>query len=59
MYGVVKHTYLSRPELGEECAGSRSRMSVAGAGVGEEQHRPEVREEDAVALGQIHLVPRS
>ena len=35
-------------------------MSIAGAEVGEEQHRPEVREEDAAAAaGQIHLVPRS
>jgi len=36
-------------------------MSIASTEVGEEQHRPEVREEDAAgaAAGQIHLVPRS
>jgi len=60
VHGVEKHTYLHRwPELGEESSGPRSGMSIAGAEVGEEQHRPEVREEDAAASGQIHPVPRS
>ena len=60
MHGVEKHTYLHHwPELGEESAGPRSGMSIAGAEVGEEQRRPEVMEEDAAASGQIYPVPRS
>ena len=48
-----------RPVFEEEHAGPRSGRSIAGAEAGEEQRRPEAREEDAAASGQIHPVPRS